>query len=256
MNTDTELSLIIPVYNEAESIHTVLEEAIRILDGLPHIYEVLVIDDGSTDGTADILAGEQLEYPTLRVLTLTPNSGQSAAFGVGFKHCRAPLVILMDGDGQNDPHDIPNLLTELNAYDVCCGYRAVRRDTLSKRVGSRLANAVRRVFLDDGVKDTGCSLKGFRRSFVQDLPMELRGMHRFLPALVQMRGARLTQIPVNHRVRACGVSKYTNWCRLKETVADLLAVRWMQKRYRNYAASEIQGVAPCASTMQRQRKAT
>lgn len=228
------VSLVIPVYNEAVCIGRVLEEAIYVLDGLSRKYEVLVIDDGSTDGTADILVALKARFPVLRVFTIVPNSGQSAAFGEGFRESRGQVVILMDGDGQNDPNDIPRLLTALQNSDVCCGYRAARRDTLSKRWGSRFANAVRRAILRDGIRDTGCSLKAIRREFLSDLPMELRGLHRFLPALLRMRGARITQAPVNHRPRAGGSSKYTNLGRLMVTIEDLWAVRWMQKRYRRY----------------------
>jgi len=243
MPTETAptLSLVVPLYNEEACVRSVLEEAIAVLDSLPHSYEVIAVDDGSDDATGSILGELAAQHPALRVFRLTPNSGQSAAFGAGFKRARGSYVMLIDGDGQNDPHDIPLILTALESCDVCCGYRALRRDTWSKRLGSRMANAIRRSVLDDTVRDTGCSLKGFRREFVQDLPMTLKGMHRFLPALVRMRGARLTQIPVNHRPRSAGESKYTNWGRLKETIADLRAVRWMQRRHRCF---EVQAMPP------------
>ena len=231
---DRYVSLIIPVYNESETILAVVDEATRVLDGLSQPYEMLVINDGSTDETAEVLSQAQESRPALRVLTITPNSGQSAAFGVGFRECRGRIAVLMDGDGQNDPHDIPTLLDGLHDSDVCCGYRASRRDTWSKRLGSRMANTVRRWFLGDGIKDTGCSLKAIKAECLRDLPMALRGMHRFLPALLLMRGAKLAQVPVNHRPRSAGRSKYTNFGRLTETVWDLWAVRWMQKRYRRY----------------------
>ena len=140
----------------------------------------------------------------------------------------------MDGDGQNDPKDIPTLLDALNNHDAACGYRLSRHDTLSKRLGSRVANTIRQHILHDGIKDTGCSLKAIKTDFLRDLPMTLRGTHRFLPALLLMKGAKITQMPVNHRSRTSGQSKYTNWGRLKETLWDLWAVRWMQKRYRQF----------------------
>ena len=228
------MSLIIPVYNEQECILSVVKEATRVLDGLSQPYEVIVINDGSTDQTAALLIKAQGNLPTLRVLTITPNSGQSAALGVGLCECRGRIAVLMDGDGQNDPRDIPALLGELNDCDACCGYRASRRDTWRKRLGSRVANAVRRSILHDGIIDTGCSLKAIKSEFLRDLPMALRGMHRFLPALLGMRGAEISQVPVNHRPRSAGRSKYTNFGRLTETVWDLWAVRWMQKRYRRF----------------------
>ena len=233
-----EISLIIPAYNEEACIASTVEEAMDVLKEYGRAFEVLVVDDGSSDGTPGILTGLVARFESLRVFCITPNSGQSAAFGVGFRHCRGQVVILMDGDGQNDPHDIPALVAELVTVDVCCGYRATRRDTWSKRVGSRLANGVRRRLLHDGIRDTGCSLKAFRREVVADLPMNLRGMHRFLPSLVRMRGATISQIPVNHRLRAGGVSKYTNCGRLLQAVGDLRSVRWMQTRYRQFDVTE------------------
>jgi dolichol-phosphate mannosyltransferase len=233
-----DVSLIIPVHNEAEAIAAVLAEAFDVLARLAGRHEVLVVDDGSTDDTAAVLARSRSRFPALRVLTLSPNSGQSAAFGAGFRACRGDVVVLMDGDGQNDPHDIPRLLAALRDCDACCGFRATRRDVWSKRLGSRLANALRRSVLHDGVSDTGCSLKVIRAGFVRDLPMTLRGMHRFLPALLLMRGAKIVQLPVNHRPRAAGRSKYTNLGRLAETVWDLWAVRWMQKRHRRFDVRE------------------
>lgn len=233
-NPQPAVSLIIPVYNEAESIDTVITEANRVLNTISQPYEILVINDGSTDETASVLAQTQKRFPVLRILTLTVNAGQSAAFGAGFRACHGYVAILMDGDGQNDPHDIPAMLAALKTCDACCGIRAKRQDSWSKRVGSRMANAVRRSILHDGIKDTGCSLKAIKIEFLRTLPMELKGMHRFLPALLLMQDAKLAQLPVNHRPRAAGQSKYTNLKRLSETASDLWAVRWMQKRYRRY----------------------
>jgi dolichol-phosphate mannosyltransferase len=232
--TFPSVSLIIPVYNEALSIGPVLDEVMDAMKHQSHPYEVLVVDDGSTDKTADILKLASQRHTSIRVFTIIPNSGQSAAFGVGFAECRHALVVLMDGDGQNDPHDIPMLLAALSDCDACCGYRATRRDTLNRRLGSRIANRVRQYFLHDGIRDTGCSLKAVKVEFLRNIPMQFRGMHRFLPALWLMQGARIKQLPVAHRPRAAGHSKYTNWGRLKETVWDLWAVRWMQKRHRRF----------------------
>lgn len=241
-DTSPRVSLIIPVYNEEQSIAAVLDEAIHVLDKLPYPYEVLIVDDGSTDATATVLRQACQRYPTLHVFTVVPNSGQSAAFGVGFRECRGRVAVLMDGDGQNDPHDIPILLDALKDCDACCGYRASRRDILNKRLGSRVANRVRQFILHDGIRDTGCSLKAVKVEFLRDLPMQFRGMHRFLPALWLMRGARIEQMPVNHRPRAGGHSKYTNLGRLKETIWDLWAVRWMQRRHRRFHVTQ-QGIS-------------
>lgn len=237
---EVEVSLVLPAYNEQECIAATLDEAFAVLERLGRPFEVLAIDDGSTDGTPGLLADYRRRKPALRVLRVTPNSGQSAAFGIGFRHARGRAVVLMDADGQNDPADIPKLIDALAGdCDLCCGYRAVRRDTLSKRWGSRFGNAVRNAVLHDGIIDTGCSLKAMRTDLVRDLPMALRGMHRFLPVLLMMKGARVRQIPVNHRPRAGGRSKYTNFRRLMDTRSDLWAVRWMQKRYRRFTATEV-----------------
>jgi glycosyltransferase involved in cell wall biosynthesis len=232
--------VILPAYNEAECIRGTIEELFGVLEQLDGLdYEVLAVDDGSTDSTPTILAEVRRARPRLRVLTLTPNSGQSAAFGAGFRHARGRAVVLMDADGQNDPADIPRLLATLHDHEGCCGIRAKRRDSWAKRFGGRLANNVRSRFLRDGIIDTGCSLKAIRGELVRDLPMHFKGMHRFIPALLQLlHRARFAQIPVNHRPRAAGKSKYTNFGRLRVTIADLRAVRWMQKRHRSFEVRE------------------
>jgi len=234
-----EVSVILPVFNEAECIRTTLDELVGVLEGLGRSYEILAVNDGSTDATPVLLAEYRRGQPRLRVITLTPNSGQSAAFGAGFRHARGAAVVLMDADGQNDPADIPRLLETLRDHDACCGIRAKRQDTWAKRFGSKLANGVRSRFLHDGIIDTGCSLKAIRTDLVRDLPMHLKGMHRFIPALLQLlHHARFAQIPVNHRARRAGFSKYTNFGRLRVTIADLRAVRWMQKRHRRFQETE------------------
>ena len=233
-----DVSVVIPVYNEAECIGATLEETFAVLNTLGREFEVLAVNDGSTDGTRAILAGLRGRFPRLRAVTLTPNSGQSAALRTGFRHARGRIVVAMDADGQNDPHDIPRLLAAMTDCDACCGVRTRRRDSLAKRLGSRIANGVRRHFLDDGTTDSGCSLKAIKVEFARDLPLHLRGMHRFIPALLLMSNARLQQLPVNHRPRTAGRSKYTNLGRLGVTVADLRAVRWMQKRHRRFEARE------------------
>jgi glycosyltransferase involved in cell wall biosynthesis len=228
-----DLSLIVPVYNERDCVREVLLEAAGVLGGLGRTFEILAVNDGSTDDTRDVLLNLRREIPELRVFTLTPNCGQSAALGAGFERARGGIFLLMDADGQNDPASIPALLEGLRDHDLCCGFRASRRDAWSKRFGSRVANAVRRAALGDTIVDTGCTLKAIRREAILGFTM-WRGMHRFLPVLAAMRGARIAQVPVNHRPRQAGASKYTNWGRLRETLWDLWAVRWMQRRYRRF----------------------
>jgi dolichol-phosphate mannosyltransferase len=233
-----DLSLILPVYNEEECIERTITEAHSVLKKLPLTFEIIAVDDGSTDNTTRLLKMLAGKLEGVRAIRLIPNSGQSAAMGTGFRCARGKIIVLMDADGQNDPADIPRLVDELKNCDVCCGYRADRKDSAGKRIGSRLANRVRNWILGEDIVDTGCTLKAFKADLVRDLPM-WRGMHRFLPALTRMKGAMIRQVPVNHRPRVAGTSKYTNIGRLRETIWDLYAVRWMQKRYRPFRVEEI-----------------
>lgn len=234
-----DITVIMPAFNEQECIESVVRELTEVLRNTGREFEIIIVNDGSTDSTPAILKKLKDSIKQMTVLTLIPRSGQSAAFGAGIKAAHGKAIVLMDADGQNDPADIPALLSGLELFDVCCGWRKNRQDTFSKRYGSRLANRIRNWILDDGIIDTGCSLKAFKSNFLKDLPMNLRGMHRFLPALARMRGAKITQIPVNHRQRQAGSSKYTNFGRLMVTISDLKAVRWMQKRHCSYQVEEM-----------------
>ena len=234
-----QLSVVIPAYNEEECIESTIHEVVNVLRSSHVEFEVIVVDDGSTDGTASILKELRHNLPELRALRITPHSGQTAAFGAGVKYARGKFTVFMDADGQNDPSDILSIVEQLQKADVCCGWRKNRRDKLGRRLASGVANAVRNIFLRESVKDTGCSLKAFRTELAKELPWELSGMHRFLPALFAMRGARIVEIPVNHRPRTTGKSKYTNLGRLKTTWLDLFAIKWMKSRMRRYSVEEI-----------------
>lgn len=230
------LSVVLPVFDEEDCVAGVLDELFAALGGGPP-FEVLAVDDGSRDATPAILAAAAAREPRLRVLRLEPNAGQSAAFAAGFRAARAPVVATMDADGQNDPADIPRLAAALAEADVACGFRVRRRDTPARRAASRVANAVRRLVLRDGIRDTGCSLKAFRTELARELPC-FDGAHRFYPALCAARGARVVQLPVAHRGRAGGRSKYTNFGRLLRTVPDLFGVRWLAGRQRRFSVRE------------------
>ncbi|MDX2110855.1 MAG: glycosyltransferase family 2 protein [Verrucomicrobiota bacterium] len=217
------LSIVIPFYNEEEVASVVLAECRKAVPDA----EIIAVDDGSSDATWATIQS----VPGIRCLRLTQNRGQSAAMYAGLQVAKGQYCALMDGDGQNDPADFPALVAELEkgVYDVVCGYRKKRKDSWSRRAASRFANAVRRLFLNDGVRDTGCSLKAFKREAVHCL-VPFNGMHRFLPALFLSAGLKLTEVPVNHRPRAGGVSKYTNWGRAFRGLYDLFGVSWLLKR--------------------------
>ncbi|MGF1677886.1 MAG: glycosyltransferase family 2 protein [Candidatus Methylacidiphilales bacterium] len=214
-------SVIIPFYNEEENAHAVL---IEILSVLPDA-EIIAVDDGSTDGTAAAITS----VPSVRLISHPHNLGQSAALYHGLTAATGDICIMLDGDGQNDPHDIPHLLKSLDHADLVCGYRLQRRDTLSRRLASRTANHIRRLVLQDGVRDTGCSLKIMRREHVRYL-IPFNGLHRFLPAFLKNAGLRIAEEPVNHRPRMAGQSKYTITGRALRGVRDLFGVAWLLRR--------------------------
>src|ERR1051326_575494 len=197
-----EVSVIVPVFNEEENVTILHSELKAALPGIDH--EIIFVDDASSDRTVQRLG----IGPGFRVLRFEKNAGQSAALYAGLRNARAKIVVLIDGDLQNDPADIPRLLAEIeNGADLVCGYRAQRKDTRVKRLTSWIANFVRSRFTRDGVRDTGCTLKAMRRECVRSL-VPFKGMHRFIPALVKGAGYRLVEIPVNHRPRRFGQSKY------------------------------------------------
>ncbi len=225
---EPDISVVVPVYNEEENVVTLqreISDALRALN-----YEIVFVDDGSSDGTA-----AQIERGSrIRVLRFEKNAGQSAATYAGLQAARGATVILMDGDLQNDPADIPRLLAEMtDGVDLVCGYRASRKDTVVKRITSRIANFVRSRFTGDGVRDTGCGLKAMRRECVQAV-VPFKGMHRFVPALVKGAGYRLVEVPVNHRPRQFGLSKYGLGNRALRATVDMFGVRWLLSRHFSY----------------------
>lgn len=225
------LSVVVPLYNEEENVPILQRELAAALAGLD--YEIVFVDDGSRDGTRGKIARD--EAGRIRVLAFERNAGQSAAMYAGLHAARGQAVALLDGDLQNDPADIPRLLAEIErgTADLVCGYRAKRKDTLVKRITSRVANFVRSRFTRDGVRDTGCTLKAMRRECVGAL-VPFTGMHRFIPALVKGAGYRLVEIPVNHRPRRFGVSKYGLGNRALRATIDMFGVRWLLSRQLRY----------------------
>jgi glycosyltransferase involved in cell wall biosynthesis len=226
--TNPDFSVVIPLYNEADNVAILQKEIQEALVG--RNYELILVDDGSTDGTVARIA----RNPEVRVLEFEKNAGQSAAMLAGMNAAAGRVVVLLDGDLQNDPRDIPLLLAEVEkGADLACGYRAHRRDTMVKKLTSRIANSVRSRFIGDGVRDTGCTLKAMRRECVSAL-VPFKGVHRFIPALVKNSGYRLVEVPVNHRSRQFGVSKYGLGNRAFRATADMFAVRWLQSRRIEY----------------------
>ena len=238
-----EVSVVVPVYNEAECVSGVLAELAEVLTrNLPAAFEIIVVDDGSSDNTLELARACAARFPgVFRLYRHTKNVGQSFAFHTGFHAARGAVVVTLDGDGQNVPDDIPRVVATLNEKDCacCCGYRAKRKDTFWKRLGSRMANGVRNRALGETIIDTGCSVKAFKREYVLGL-QPWNGMHRFFASLVMMQGGSVEQMEVRHRLRAAGTSKYTNWSRLKKTVFDLYAVRWLKNRSKTYGVVDAQ----------------
>ena len=238
------ISVVVPVFEEEPNLAPLVGEIGAAFAGLD--YELLVVDDGSRDATAATLARLCLEEPRLRALRHDRNYGQSAALATGFAAARGELLVTLDGDLQNDPADAPRLLAELErGFDVVSGVRQRRQDSWVRKVSSRIANGVRRRVLDDGITDVGCSLKAYRTRFVKRLP-PFHGMHRFLPALARMEGARITEMPVTHRARRFGKSKYNISNRLWRGIADLLGVWWLKRRW--VAVGAVEEVSSCTST--------
>lgn len=228
-----ELAVVVPVHDERDNVGPLVREIVAALSGR-YAFEIVMVDDGSADGTPDALRTLCAEVKELRVLRHAACCGQSAAIATGIKAARARLIATLDGDGQNDPADIPALVARLSAEAdpdrlMVAGLRAKRRDTWVKRISSRIANGIRSRLLGDDTPDTGCGLKVFTRAAFLDLP-RFDHMHRFLPALMIRRGGRVVSVPVNHRPRARGVSKYGTLDRLLVGITDLLGVMWLQKR--------------------------
>jgi dolichol-phosphate mannosyltransferase len=236
-----ELSVIVPVFNEADNILPLAREVAAALRAEPRAWELVLVDDASTDATWARIAEARAADPHVRGLRHARNAGQSAALWTGVCHSNSPLIATLDGDLQNDPADLPRLLAELAHADFVCGVRLNRRDNFVRRISSRIARAARRAALGVDFRDTGCALRVFRRSALEGV-FPFNGWHRFLPVLVAGGGVSAKEVPVNHRPRVAGVSKYGVWNRLGRGIADLFAIAWFQKRrLRPVPAEELAG---------------
>lgn len=237
-----DLSVVLPVYNEEENLPLLWPELRGVLDPLGITYEIVFVDDGSRDRSADLVKGFRELDNRVRLVRLKENAGETAATEAGFKASRGRCVVVMDADLQNDPHDIPRLLHELDRWDVVTGWRVKRGDgdSLVRRISSRVANRIRNRISDDTIQDSGCTFRAFRRECLRGLVL-YRGFHRFIPTLLRMRGYRVLEIPVNHRPRRFGRSKYGVMNRAFVAFVDLLVVRWMKARMLHYEVAEDLG---------------
>jgi dolichol-phosphate mannosyltransferase len=237
MTPQPDLSVVFPVYNEEENIPILLDEIVGALRGTS--FEMVAVDDGSVDRSLQILRESRRKHPNLRVLTFEKNSGQTAALDAGWRAAWGRSIVSLDADLQNDPADIPRMIRKLeeSGADMVIGVRVNRQDTWAKKMQSRIGNGVRNWITRDQITDTGCSLKLIRREAVERVRL-FNGMHRFLPTLVRMQGYKVVEMPVNHRPRKFGVSKYGAMNRAMRGLADCFAVRWMGKRMLNYKVRE------------------
>jgi dolichol-phosphate mannosyltransferase len=227
------LSLVIPLYNEEENVQPLVDQLNAALAGWAGPLEILLVDDGSTDRTLDRLRRVQEADTRIRIIHFRRNLGQTAAMAAGFRLAKGSALVTLDGDLQNDPAEIPRLVEMLKDWDAVCGIRIRREDGPWKRLSSRIGNGFRNWATDDDIVDTGCTLKAYRRECLQNLDL-YKGMHRFLPTLLKMQGFRVTQVPVCHRPRLHGRTKYATWGRLVKGLGDVLAVRWMKRNRINF----------------------
>src|SRR2546421_12344323 len=234
-----DVALVIPVYNERDNLPLLIDEITHAVGGTGRRSEIVAVDDASTDGSLDVLRGLERDHPELRVVALAEHAGQTAALAAGFRAACSRVVVTLDADLQNDPADVPALLAELERSSAAAvvGYRVNRHDSGWKRLQSRIANGVRNRLNRETIRDTGCSLKAFRAEALRALPL-FNGMHRFLPTLVRMQGGQVTEVPVHHRTRRFGKTKYGMWNRVFRALIDALAVRWMQRRALRYRVRE------------------
>ncbi len=239
---NTLLTVVIPVFNEAENIDPLLAELVPVLDAITASYEIVLVNDGSRDATHDKIVAAQARVRNLRNLRLTQNTGQTAAFDCGFRAARGDFIATMDGDLQIDPRDLVPMWERLHTGDVdfVFGRRAKRKDGFLKTVSTKIANGTRNWLTGERIVDTGCPLKIFRREVLDRLTL-FNGFHRFFITLAHIEGFKSAEVIVNHRPRVAGVSKYGVWNRVFRALRDCLVVRWMQRRHIRYAVDEVTG---------------
>ena len=236
-SANRKLSFVIPVFNEQDNLVPLVEELSGVAAGLPFTHEIILIDDGSSDDSLTVIRELSRTRPQLKYLALARNSGQSAALAAGIQAASGEVVVTLDADLQNDPADLAQMLRHYGEYDMVTGWRHNRRDSFAKRIGSLIGNFVRNRMTGETIRDTGCSLKVMRASLLKRIKW-YRGLHRFLPTLMRLEGARVIEVKVNHRPRTRGTSKYNNWRRAIDGLYDVLAVRWMIRRRQTVTVRE------------------
>lgn len=238
MSNPDKFSVVLPVYNEQDNLDMLFREIKRAADSTGREWEAVFVDDCSTDGSLGIIRRLAEAHDEVRYVAFAENRGQSAAFCAGFDAVESDIVVTMDADLQNDPADIPGMLAVFGQdCEMVIGWRARRKDTFIKRISSRIANKIRDAIVDDGVHDTGCSLKIMRTDLLLKLP-RFKNMHRYFPILMKMEGARIKEVKVNHRERGAGVSKYGTLDRALAGIWDLIGVRWLIARHIGYTVKE------------------
>ena len=231
------LSVVIPIKDERENLPPLTQQLLKVLESCEQSrssrFELIYVDDGSTDGSGALLDQLATQHPSITVLHFDRNYGKTAALDAGFTHAGGDLILTMDGDLQMNPADIPTLLPSASQYDLVCGWRQHRHDTLLRKISSRAGNLIRRAITGDRLHDTGCELKLYRRAVVKKIQL-FEGLHRFMPALALMHGFTVTEVPVRHYPRIHGVSKYGLGNRLFKVLYDLIGFRWMRARVLKY----------------------
>ena len=229
MSSTPEISGVVPFYNEAAVAGGVIDELLDCMNQLGRTFELVLVDDGSSDATSEVLMRAQERSRSCRVLRHPRNLGQAAALWNGLHAARGSILVTLDGDGQNDPRDLSALLKRLEDADMVIGFRANRQDSALRLAMSRIANAVRRYWLGDNMRDTGCALRVFRREVLQSF-LPIRTLYSFIPAFAVGAGFRVVECPVAHRARTAGVSKYGLWIMLWRPFVDMIAVGWLMRR--------------------------
>jgi glycosyltransferase involved in cell wall biosynthesis len=231
------LSVVVPVYNEEGNLPILIPKLTGVLKGLGCSYEMIFVDDGSSDGSQRILKEMAPQTPFLRVLRLRENRGLSTALMAGMREARGEKIVTLDSDLQNDPADIPKLLEYLDRYDMANGWRQKREDSWLKKISSKIGNVVRNGLSSEDIQDSACTLRAFKRECIQEIPV-FNGMHRFFSTLVKMKGYRIIEVPVFHHPRRFGRSKYNIRNRMVRSFIDLLGVRWLKRRTIRYEIEE------------------